>query len=78
MEPGDLSGARVVWGYPLWEDLHSTSDWAQNTLNLIHLGEDNQGPIYLDGVHYTSDFSSEIAQAISDAIVERNLITRAE
>ena len=75
-DENDMENTRFDFGYALWEAMYDEplAGWAQNTLNLTRLGEDNQGPIYLDGVHYTSDFSSEIALAISDAIVERNLI----
>jgi hypothetical protein len=78
IEAGGLDETRFVWGYALWEErfAEAAASWAQNTLNLTRLGEDNQGPIYLDSVHYTSDFSNEIAQAISDAIIARDLLNR--
>lgn len=64
--------ARGHWGYPLWEDLYNDpeSEWTDNVINLIRLGEDNQGPLYLDIVHYTNWFMDEIAAALSQALIE--------
>ena len=67
---------RATYGYPIWDAMYDDpdADWTDNTLNLMHLGEDNQGPLYVTAVHYTADFSNEIAQAIRDGIVERDMI----
>ena len=75
-----LTHSRLAYGYPIWDEMFADleANWTHNTLNLTHLGEDNQGPLYVTLVHYTADFSNEIAQAISDAIVERELIARVE
>lgn len=65
------ASARPHWGYAIWEEMYNdpNADWTANVLNLTHLGEDNQGPIYLDGVHYSFGFMDEIAQAITQLIV---------
>ena len=67
--------ARTHYAYPIWMDMYDDGDpWTADVLNLARLSEDNDGPIYVDGVHYTFGFNDEIAQAIRDAVIERDLI----
>jgi hypothetical protein len=67
---------RTHWGYALWEDRFNdpSATWTDNVLNLTRIGEDNQGPIYVDTVHYTFGFMDEIAQAMTDWLIEQSLI----
>ena len=66
--------SRHHWGYTLWEERYNDADsaWTDNVLNLVRLGEDNEGPIYVDRIHYTSWFSEEIAIAIKDYLIQEN------
>jgi hypothetical protein len=67
--------ARTHYGYPIWDEMYQDgADWTDDVVNLTRLSEDNKGPIYVDGVHYTFGFNDEIAQAIRDAVIERDLI----
>jgi hypothetical protein len=68
--------ARGYWGYPLWEARYNDpeSEWTENVINLSRLGEDNQGPLYLDIVHYTHWFMDEIGAALAEALIENGWI----
>lgn len=75
--PGDDAAGRAQWAYPLWEELAAADTeqkWTANFLNLSHLGQNKQDPIYIDKIHYTGKFMEEIAQSIAKAIIERQLI----
>lgn len=76
MSEADAKTFRHYFGYPIWDQMYqeAAQDWAVNVINLTHLGEDNQGPLYVDGFHYTSDFMGEMALAISDRIVALQLV----
>jgi hypothetical protein len=71
------STARPHWGYPIWNEMYDDPDaaWIDNVINLTRLGEDNQGPIYVDSVHYAFDFMNEIGLAISAWLVANDLVT---
>ena len=76
--PDDLDQhLRSKWGYEMWEKMEGDNPQKSspgNFLDLAHLGEQKSVPLYVDAVHYTSEFTEEIATALAQALLERNLI----
>jgi len=65
---------RIHWGYQLWDGADEAEGEGENVLNLIHLGEEVDEPIYLDGTHYTIDFMDEIAAVLRDELLRRGVV----
>jgi hypothetical protein len=76
LEDSEGKWGRTRWGYPIWNDMYQDPDvnWADNVLNLTELGADNEGPIYISTIHYTFGFMDEIAAAIADNLIAREVI----
>jgi hypothetical protein len=59
-------------GYPLMAQHKDLVDLGSNFLWLADMQETRKEPLYLDTVHYTADFSSDIAKEIAGFVVIRN------
>ena len=60
----------AVRGYPLMEECRKTVSFGKDFLWLGDMQEDRKEPLYLDTVHYTADFSAEIAGRIAGFVVK--------
>jgi hypothetical protein len=60
----------AVRGYPLMEERRKTVNFGKDFLWLGDMQENRKEPLYLDTVHYTADFSAEIAGKIASFVVK--------
>src|SRR5262249_17665342 len=63
-------------GYRLMAQAVETRDLGSNFIWLADIQEGEARPLYLDNMHYTSEFSRIIADHIADALISGNLLRR--
>jgi hypothetical protein len=67
-----LGNERAGQGYPVLLDaVKQAKFYGNNLIDLSEIQQDVKKNLYLDEVHYTSEFSEEIAQRVCSCMIER-------
>lgn len=64
-----LKNIRTAWEYPLFAEYVAKYLLGSNFLYLADIQETQKKPLYIDGIHYSGEFSRDIAGLISDFVV---------
>lgn len=70
---GFMGNERAGDGYPaLLEAVHHAEFYGNSLLDLSGVQEGRKENLYMDEVHYTADFSRELARMVADALISGN------